>query len=53
MSVLIAFLRGMLEFRSSYTWADPKRQEDLTELDYVYDHGREFAHLITFRLFEE
>lgn len=53
MKTAIIFLWGMLEFRSSFTWADPKRKGNLTELDYVYDHGREFAHFITFRFFEK
>lgn len=47
---LFAFLRGVYEFRRSFTWTDPAG--GYTELDEAYDHGREFAHRITFRLFE-
>jgi len=50
-----AFLRGVLEFRHSFTWADPARvsPHDYTDLDHLYDEGREFAHRVTLRQFEE
>lgn len=49
-----AFLLGMWEFRSMSTWADPQRGKDrfYTELDETYDRGREFAHVVTFRVFD-
>ena len=48
-----AFVVGMIEFRSDFTWADPARGDgSLTELDLIYDEGREFAHRATFRLFD-
>jgi len=54
MKVLIAFLRGVFEFRRSWTWADPCRTDDnfYTDLDEGYDMGRDFAHRITFRVYE-
>lgn len=57
MKLLIAFLRGVLEFRRSFTWADTDENRDLwggyTDLDEAYDRGREFAHRVTFRRFED
>lgn len=55
MKTLRAFLRGMREFRSWVTWADPARRDasDYTDLDLAYDRGREFAHRITLRCFDE
>jgi hypothetical protein len=56
---LKAFLRGVYEFRRECTWADPARDEmpssvmAYTELDEAYDHGREWAHRLTFRRFDE
>lgn len=49
-----AFILGMLEFRSDFTWADPARDDDdnYTELDEAYDEGRDFAHRLTFRRFD-
>lgn len=53
MSKLIAFFRGMYEFRIGYTWADPSRGDDgFTELDDAYDCGREWAHRLTFRHYD-
>lgn len=50
---LRAFIRGMREFRLDCTWADPLRKCGyMTDLDYAYDSGREWAHRLTFRLFE-
>lgn len=56
MTQLRAFLLGMFEFRRSYTWADPARvldtdnwQDSYTTLDEAYDSGREWAHRLTFR----
>ena len=46
MTTLRAFLLGMWEFRSSYT-TDPG--DGLRE---IYDTGREWAHILTFRRFE-
>lgn len=40
---IMAFLRGMWEFRKSLTWFGGYETEE------AYDRGREFAHLITFR----
>lgn len=47
MNSLKAFLLGMWEFRSDYT-TNPG--DDYIE---VYDMGREFAHRLTFRRFEQ
>lgn len=47
MKSLWAFTLGMIEFRSGFT-TNPG--PDLIE---VYDQGREFAHWITFRIFDE
>ena len=54
LSKLIAFIRGMIEFRSGLTWADPARTvcNWYTELDEAYDCGREWAHRLTFRRWE-
>lgn len=40
-----AFFCGILEFRNSYTTNFP-------DYDYEYELGREFAHKITFRKFD-
>lgn len=46
----LAFLLGMIEFRTDFTWADPRRGScSMTDLDYAYDDGREFAHRVTMR----
>lgn len=47
MQTIIAFCRGVAEFRSGCTWADPRG--GYTELDEAYDRGREFAHRVTLR----
>lgn len=52
MKKIIAFLRGVLEFRRDFTWADPDREDWYTDLDEAYDHGRELAHKLTLRKFE-
>lgn len=52
MARIKAFIRGMIEFRSDCTWADPAREDFLTELDMAYDRGRELAHRLTFRRFD-
>jgi len=52
MNAVKAFLRGMIEFRSDCTWADPLRDDYLTDLDVAYDWGREWAHRLTFRYFD-
>lgn len=56
MKKIVAFMRGVLEFRNSFTWADEEENRDLcggyTPLDEAYDRGREFAHKMTFRKFE-
>lgn len=54
MTKIIAFLRGIYEFRRSLTWADPARTDEdfYTLLDESYDRGRDFTHMITFRRFE-
>lgn len=43
-----AFLAGMREFRSSFTLAYPGDDT----LNYRYDQGRELAHWITFRRYD-
>ena len=45
---IFAFLQGMREFRLQFTlsYGDP-------DLDWSYDMGREFAHRLTFRRFEQ
>lgn len=55
MRKIIAFILGLVEFRQSLTWSDPARTADngYTVLDEAYDHGREWAHRLTFRRFEE
>lgn len=52
MNKLLAFLRGVWEFRSDVTWADPAREDRYTELDEAYDMGREMAHRLTLRFFD-
>lgn len=54
MRMILAFLRGMREFRSCVTWADPARgtTADYTDLDHAYDVGRELAHKLTFRYWD-
>lgn len=55
MNKYTAFLLGMYEFRMSYTWADPNRADHndwYTELDEAYDLGREWAHRLTFRIWD-
>lgn len=47
-----AFLLGMIEFRSDYTWADPARSDDIPGDYSAYDSGREMAHRLTFRRFD-
>lgn len=51
---IVAFLRGIWEFRHSCTWADPARTDEnpYTDLDEAYDRGRDLAHRITLRRFE-
>lgn len=55
MKKLRAFFLGMKEFRSCITWADPARTSDhnFTNLDEAYNWGREWAHRLTLRHFEE
>lgn len=55
MSKVSAFLLGMTEFRQSITWADPNRSEEnsYTDLDHAYDRGRDMAHRLTLRYYEE
>lgn len=48
MNVVLAFLLGVREFRLSFTTA-----YDDPDLGAAYDRGREFAHKITLRQFEE
>jgi hypothetical protein len=50
-----AFLLGMLEFLRECTWADPARYagNSYTELDDAYDRGRDLAHRLTFRRFDD
>lgn len=43
-----AFLLGMREFRQSFTTA-----HDDADLELAYDCGREFAHVATFRRYED
>jgi hypothetical protein len=40
-----AFILGLLEFRQSFT-------TNCGEYSYEYDKGRDFAHFLTFRLFD-
>lgn len=42
-----AFIKGVLEFRSSVT----THYDDLSLMDW-YDRGRELAHVLTLRRFE-
>lgn len=54
MKKVFAFFLGMREFRLSCTWADPAGTDDnpYTELDEVYDRGRDLAHRLTLRRFD-
>ncbi|RWR30456.1 hypothetical protein D2T29_12350 [Sinirhodobacter populi] len=54
MPTIKAFFLGVREFRLSCTWADPARMQgdDYTALDEAYDAGRELAHRLTFRHFD-
>lgn len=54
MKKVAALLRGFVEFRSDFTWADPLRSDgaDYTELDHIYDVGRDLAHRLTLRMFD-
>lgn len=42
-----ALLRGMIEFRSSFTWGC----DDIDVMEW-YDYGRDLAHRLTFRKFD-
>lgn len=46
--LIIAFLLGMREFRLSMTTS-----YDDVRLAEAYDHGRDLAHRLTFRRFED
>jgi hypothetical protein len=48
MRKLYAFIKGVIEFRSSFT-----THYDDYGLTLSYDHGRNLAHKITFRKFDE
>lgn len=48
LAIVRSFLMGIWEFRVSFT----TRYEDL-ELEMAYDKGREIAHKVTFRYFDE
>lgn len=52
---LAAFLRGAYEFRRDFTWADPARSDgsSYTVLDEAYDHGRDVAHRIFLRRYDD
>ena len=47
MAIINAFVCGIREFRLSFT-----TRYDNLKLDWIYDCGREFAHIVTFRLYE-
>lgn len=46
--IIKAFLLGIQEFRLSFTMS-----YDDDALTVAYDRGREFAHVVTFRKFEQ
>lgn len=48
MKRLKVFIRGMMEFRLSYT----PHYSDLN-LQYAYEYGRHYAHVLTFGIFED
>lgn len=48
MRILIAFLLGMREFRCAFTCDFGN-----TKQNRAYDYGREWAHRLTFRHFED
>ena len=48
MTRLHAFIMGVREFRSSYTTSF-----DDQDLLFAYDAGRDWAHRLTFRLFDK
>ena len=48
MNLIRAFLLGMYEFRSSITWRYVR-----DDMDNAYECGREWAHRLTFRRFEQ
>jgi len=47
MNKIIAFLHGIIEFKISVT----SHYEDY-QLLFLYDKGRNFAHVVTFRKYE-
>jgi len=49
-ALICAYLLGMFEFRSSFTSHPEHDGEDLIE---TYDAGRELAHRLTLRHFEQ
>ena len=55
MKKITTVIRGIIEFRLCVTWADPARTEEnwYTELDEIYDRGRELAHRLTLRRWDE
>ncbi len=46
MNAFTAFLLGMYEFRLNYT-------SNCSDYSYDYDKGRDFAHFLTLRYFEQ
>jgi hypothetical protein len=48
MSKIYAFIKGIIEFRSSVTTG-----YDDYDLTLSYDQGRDFAHKLTFRKYDE
>lgn len=55
MKTITTFLLGMWEFRRDLTWADPTRTiyTGYTDLDIAYDWGREWAHRLTLRYWDD
>ena len=53
MKTFLAFINGMREFRSDYTTSyDHVETDEGDRLQNAYEHGRDFAHRITFRHFD-
>lgn len=51
---LYAFIMGMKEFRSDFTMNfEDENGDDLYGIQEYYDRGRDFAHKMTFRKFDQ
>lgn len=54
MKTILAFLNGMWEFRSDFTTNyDHANTEEGDRLQEAYDSGREWAHRVTLRRYDQ